>query len=872
MDHLPWYKSATLQPVKVPYVCGQIPRCAGSGDEFTNFPQTQGWELGDSESLAQLAARVQAWLFFGLLSAIHVSADALVERDGPEEFINTKMLPDLWPSNEVHPEDAYELYLDLTFAVSSATEVMMEEVIPLLRYYEALDPLDLWNSKPLAILFSVDVLLDTMKQRIRESFTEDLSALRRLSFSQRSTTTVEELSISDQSNVSEQSSISEQSNVSEQSSIFEQSHTLAQSSSHHQSDTTTESNPTDWPETAEQSAIPERSTTPEQSSISGQSTSSESSSVAEELAKDVAKDILSSGSVLPKLTSGVARSLLRAGKCGSLARRLDLTSSEIYQLMSLPASSDSQDHRQCSEMFCSCFNVNQTTYRTRHVTDCVMCDGLEIDELKLVDLIRKDQVPVIKSTMDRHGHLSIRVEKMTKGIDYTAISHVWAGGLGNFERNQLPTCQLEGIHRDVCRTTVSLYRDLFRDYVLDIEQGPDFLKSLHSRYASSFASWLTPTTCYYWMDTLCIPNNHPAERKEAINSMGRIYAGAVSVLVLDPTLSGVNYRQLGESGAKMVVQASPWMSRSWPLQEAVLASTLYVQFADDCGGFDSTLLGISAALDAIPDQEADVDRLQWFSFAQWNDYTSVSAKALARTPGAEFAKVWNLLAKRTTSYAEDVPAIFAALLHQSAGKILAIEPGRRVWGLLEFVDSLPLDILCVELDSELPHWKPRLPGSNKPVLSLDTNFGLMKRVPTGFILRAQHASTRALICPEGLPRTGGHVILHDAYLDSVLVDLREPYGPSASYKGKSRHAESDESHLIILLRKRVLGSLSENCGILFKITGENERALRVQLVSNAITWRPWLDSEEDLVCETRDWLPVDPTSSILIEMGKIPHI
>lgn len=853
MDHLPWYESATLEPVKVLYVCGEIPRCIGSGDEFTNFPQTQGWELGESESLAQLAARVQAWLFFGLLSEMHVSADALVERDGPEEFINTKMLPHLWPLDRVDSEEAYDLHVDLTMAVSFATEVMMDQVIPLLRHYEAIDPLDLWNSKPLAILFSVDVLLDLMKREIREAFTDDLSALRGLRFPQRSTS-VEKLSIDDQSNVSDQSSTYEHSSISEQS------------------ETATQSDPTAWPEIAEQSVIREHSKSPEQSSISSQSSTVESSSVEEELHKHLAEDILWSGSVLPKLTNCVARSLLRAGKCGSLARSLDLTSSELYQLMSLPTSLDSRDHRQCSEMFCSCFNVNQTTYRTRHTTDCVMCDGAEIDELKLVDLIRKDQVPVIKSTIDRHGHLSIRVERMTKGIDYTAISHVWAGGLGNFEKNELPTCQLKAIHRDVCRTTVSLYRDLFRDYVNDCTDNPEIYEALHSRYASLLTSWLTPTTCYYWMDTLCIPNNHPTERKEAINSMGRIYAGAVSVLVLDPTLSGVKSLQLGKSSAKMVVQASPWMARSWPLQEAALASTLYVKFADDCGGFDSTLLGISVTLDRIPNQENDAGRLEWFSSAHWNNFTSVSAKALTSMPGDDFVKVWNLLAKRTTSYADDVPAIFAALLHQSAGKILAMEPGHRVWSLLHLVDDLPLDILCVELDSRLPQWKPKLPGSRNPVLSLDTIFGVMHRVATGFILLLEDAPTRALICPEGLPRTGGHVLLHDAYLDSVLVDLREPYGPSASSKGKSRHLESDESHLILLLRKRVLGSLSENCGILCKITGEDESGLRVQLVSNAITWRPWLDSEEDLVCETRDWLPIEPTTSILIEMGKITHI
>lgn len=67
-------------------------------------------------------------------------------------------------------------------------------------------------------------------------------------------------------------------------------------------------------------------------------------------------------------------------------------------------------------------------------------------------------------------------------------------------------------------------------------------------------------------------------------------------------------------------------------------------------------------------------------------------------PGADFVKAWDLLFKRTTSYSEDVPAIFAALLYQSAGDILAINPACRAWGLLGSADCLPAKVSCVELE------------------------------------------------------------------------------------------------------------------------------------------------------------------------------
>lgn len=84
--------------------------------------------------------------------------------------------------------------------------------------------------------------------------------------------------------------------------------------------------------------------------------------------------------------------------------------------------------------------------------------------------------------MGHDGRVSIHVQKLTKTVDYTVILHVWAGGLGSFERSQLPQYQLESIDRDVCCT------------------------------------------------------------------MGRVYAGAGAVLVIDPALSSIALRDGGLAG------------------------------------------------------------------------------------------------------------------------------------------------------------------------------------------------------------------------------------------------------------------------------------------------------------------------------------
>ncbi|KAI0469280.1 hypothetical protein F4859DRAFT_487618 [Xylaria cf. heliscus] len=895
MDHLPWNESTTLDRVRVPYVCRDGPCQSKTSAEFKEFPQSQGWELDQSESLVQLAERAQAWLFFGLLSIVDVSSNICIERDGEQPLVNTKKLPDLLLRLFAHIDyDERDVMLvELIPSIVTTTCVMLEQVIPFLRDYEALEPIDLWNSRPYAILFCIDVLLDIMKSLLRSTVLRRKRDIFRIL------------------GVSSLSSKSGHSNTSKRTGIVEP---LI---------------PTTLPSVSEQqSDSPEQYNVTEESSISKQSNISGASSPLHEVSIDFAIKTLQPSSLFPQLTQGVARSLLRTGRCESLAKRLDLTSSGFYRLISLPITSTSSpngegegesyggEHTRCSATSCSCFSVNEMTYRTRHTGDCVMCSGLEVDESKLVDLIRRDEVPIIQSTMGRDGRVSIRVQKMTKHVDYTAISHVWAGGLGNFQRNQLPQCQLEGIHRDVCRTMARAFLESFEVY---LKSTPGYVRAL--------SSWLMgTTTCYYWMDTLCIPNNHPAERKEAINSMGRVYAGAGAVLVLDPALSSIALHDAGLAGEDqdevidVLIQASPWMARSWPLQEAALASGLYIKFADEYVRYNHELLGIAATLDKIPNQEDDTSKLKWLP--QWklsrswpgiwaDDYEDNDegddeddkydeeidpGQARPYKPGADFVKVWNLLAQRTTSYSLDVPAIFTALLYKSAGEILAIDPARRAWSLLGSVDRLPAEILCVELEEEktqlpLPQhpqqWLPRLPGSSRPVISLSLEFGSLQRIASGFVLEMRHSSMCAVVCRKGLPMaSGGHFLMRGDGLRPFLVHIRKPVnGPSINStttieisKGKGKgigrplpeETEEDESQLILLFGTRAPGSPLEKCAVVCKINSESEDrgTLRIQFLSNAVTWCRLSEQKQQPspACETRDCVSVDTSSSILIKM------
>ena len=95
--------------------------------------------------------------------------------------------------------------------------------------------------------------------------------------------------------------------------------------------------------------------------------------------------------------------------------------------MSLPGGSTSENHSTSSETSGNCFNVSQATYDTQHTAqheDATICKHIEVPEVKLVHLIRKNKAPLVRSTMDSDGNISIAITKMSMHVDYTAISHV----------------------------------------------------------------------------------------------------------------------------------------------------------------------------------------------------------------------------------------------------------------------------------------------------------------------------------------------------------------------------------------------------------------------------------------------------------------
>jgi hypothetical protein len=159
-------------------------------------------------------------------------------------------------------------------------------------------------------------------------------------------------------------------------------------------------------------------------------------------------------------------------------------------------------HGQCVDAECRAFETSPTTYQKRHAVECSsnqLCRLVGIDTARLASIVEQHALPLVRSTVSQAGFSMEVVDDM--GVqDFAAISHVWAGGLGNFDGNEIYECQALYLHAAMRR----------------------------SRPMKG--------TVHYWLDTLCIPVHDPALRKAAIDEMAQVYASTGDVLVLDPVL------------------------------------------------------------------------------------------------------------------------------------------------------------------------------------------------------------------------------------------------------------------------------------------------------------------------------------------------
>jgi Heterokaryon incompatibility protein (HET) len=334
-----------------------------------------------------------------------------------------------------------------------------------------------------------------------------------------------------------------------------------------------------------------------------------------------------------------------------------------------------RDHTNCSELQCQAENIDETAYLVRHVTEECDCKFAGPDINAVVSSLQHDGIPLVVLSSTDPTVIRVMDWQTDNEIDYIAVSHVWADGLGNPRTNSLPLCQL---------TRVQQMANLAHALDNDVPTYP----------------------VAFWMDTLCVPvePQHKEHRQTAIRRMRDTYARAKKVLVLDSEIqSGSREAQFLECSARIFT--SSWLRRLWTLQEGVFANDICFQFRDGPRSL-SSLHG--AFLD---------DLREGGSF-----YTVVGASLLSlfyvclrsfdldATPERLLINIWTSLEWRTTSNPSDEAICIATLMGIDPVALLQTVPQDRMQTLLCAIKILPPGIIFLSgerLSVEGFRWAPK---------------------------------------------------------------------------------------------------------------------------------------------------------------------
>jgi hypothetical protein len=435
-------------------------------------------------------------------------------------------------------------------------------------------------------------------------------------------------------------------------------------------------------------------------------------------------------------------------------------------------------HKNCSDTACTTNNVKlDQGYRHKHVEEGCACAFISVDVEAIKQVISDGGIPLISIGPEDDGQMSLRVVQANSRSKYVAISHVWSDGLGNPNANALPECQLKRLIaciEQMPSDAVEPDPDAYLSRGVRIE-GSEEHQRRPWRILKSFG---LPTRQeelegnFFWMDTLCIPVAAPTDGPDvvsevsrlkfmAINQMALIYAGASRVLVLDSGLQTLKLNpqtRTFDTDILAHIVCSTWMRRCWTLQEGALARRVCFQSR---AGVVTPLASAKAAIDNLSLYIAnDVVPLvlPWVVIAYVRRNTlaagrlrqanqrgradpvpthlryrlqelvdqainllprglrshDVFGQAEAESQLRQFCLLWNYLADRNTTMAEDLPAIFANLLDINAYQILELPALSRLTAILTTMDVLPLDLLF----------------NDGPRLHLDPNNGFDRWIPT----------------------------------------------------------------------------------------------------------------------------------------------
>lgn len=352
---------------------------------------------------------------------------------------------------------------------------------------------------------------------------------------------------------------------------------------------------------------------------------------------------------------------LQAGWCPSEATmlydRLDNTGI-FFATMLKRTFSDKLSHKECSNERCLALQTSDENYETKHVNNCSNCRNIDIDQEKISNILRYGSIPVIYVETTENEELSrVRIVDLNaNSLEYIAISHVWAHGLGNPKKSALPLCQVMRLHSLVGKLSYSINKK--------------------------------PQPLAFWIDTLCIPVDPELKefRKLAITRLDDTFRRARQVLVLDADLQRCSRR-----GSRMElatrIACSGWMRRLWTLSEAVVAED-----TANAAKVDVQFLEGSVEFNGVAGRDMfsifHTETVMPFIFSTFPQF---------RPRDEAFAFLTRALQYRSTSRPEDEPLCLASILGFKSGEIALIASANtteeRTHLMYTLMDHVPASIL-----------------------------------------------------------------------------------------------------------------------------------------------------------------------------------
>ena len=369
------------------------------------------------------------------------------------------------------------------------------------------------------------------------------------------------------------------------------------------------------------------------------------------------------------------RRLLHNGWCPSevsmLTVLLDNTGLLFASMLKMPFAQNLK-HDGCNHEHCLALQTDEVNYKTRHSDECdTSCTQVLIDQHRICTILKGGGIPIICLATDADfGNPKVKVmDFLSNTVDYMAVSHVWAHGIGNPKANALPSCQIS------------------RLYHLCLQRPYRFRNSLRQ--------------VAFWIDTLCIPvdSTFKEYRKLAITRLAGVFREAKRVLVLDAGLQNSS-KECSRLELATRMLCAGWMKRLWTFQEAVMADTtpncskIDVQFSEGCLEFNS-LMGNN--LRSLYHTESAVNAL-YSSFPQFQSKDKM------------FGFLARALEYRTTSKIEDEALCLASILGIDTKPIAnASTAEQRVRTMYILMEQVPNSILfhrSTRLDLQGFRWAP----------------------------------------------------------------------------------------------------------------------------------------------------------------------